>query len=444
MDEYDNPDIKAIAVPKSRLSRLSKLGGLAGRVAGNMLVDGSKEWVMGRKPSMKDLLISEKNLRHLADKLATMRGAAMKAGQLLSMDAGSLVPEELAIILDRLRNDAVIMPSVQLIEVLERNWGEEWADHFQRFSFSPVAAASIGQVHRALSQDHREMAIKIQYPGVKESIDSDLDNVFGLLKMSGLIPKELDITPLVDEARIQLKLEADYLQEGRFIEQYSENMSQFKRRDELLLPDYHRDLSTEEILCMSFLKGQPLEKLVYASDDERDRVMTLMLELFFAEFLKFHCVQTDPNLANFLYNIDSKQLVLLDFGATRQFSSEFVTDYYAALAAAVNEDRQQLSDALQRLGFFHTETEQSNLEVILDIFILATEPMRYVGKYDFSASDLAQRIRDKGMSISSKPDAWHTPPPDVLFLHRKMAGLYLIATKLKARVDVAQVIKQYM
>jgi predicted unusual protein kinase regulating ubiquinone biosynthesis (AarF/ABC1/UbiB family) len=444
MDEYDNPDIKAIAVPKSRLSRLSKLGGLAGRVAGNMLVDGSKEWVMGRKPSMKDLLISEKNLRHIADKLATMRGAAMKAGQLLSMDAGSLVPEELAIILDRLRNDAVIMPSVQLIEVLERNWGEEWADHFQRFSFSPVAAASIGQVHRALSQDHREMAIKIQYPGVKESIDSDLDNVFGLLKMSGLIPKELDITPLVDEARIQLKLEADYLQEGRFIEQYSQNMSQFKRRDELLLPDYYRDLSTEEILCMSFLKGQPLEKLVYASDDERDRVMTLMLELFFAEFLKFHCVQTDPNLANFLYNIDSKQLVLLDFGATRQFSSEFVTDYYAALAAAVNEDRQQLSDALQRLGFFHTETEQSNLEVILDIFILATEPMRYVGKYDFSASDLAQRIRDKGMSISSKPDAWHTPPPDVLFLHRKMAGLYLIATKLKARVDVAQVIKQYM
>ena len=444
MDEYDNPDIKAIAVPKSRLSRLSKLGGLAGRVAGNMLVDGSKEWVMGRKPSMKDLLISEKNLRHLADKLATMRGAAMKAGQLLSMDAGSLVPEELAIILDRLRNDAVIMPSVQLIEVLERNWGEEWADHFQRFSFSPVAAASIGQVHRALSQDHREMAIKIQYPGVKESIDSDLDNVFGLLKMSGLIPKELDITPLVDEARIQLKLEADYLQEGRFIEQYSQNMSQFKRRDELLLPDYHRDLSTEEILCMSFLKGQPLEKLAYASDDERDRVMTLMLELFFAEFLKFHCVQTDPNLANFLYNIDSKQLVLLDFGATRQFSSEFVTDYYAALTAAVNEDRQQLSDALQRLGFFHTETEQSNLEVILDIFILATEPMRYVGKYDFSASDLAQRIRDKGMSISSKPDAWHTPPPDVLFLHRKMAGLYLIATKLKARVDVAQVIKQYM
>lgn len=444
MDEYDNPDIKAVAVPKSRLSRLSKLGGLAGRVAGNMLVDGSKEWVMGRKPSMKDLLISEKNLRHLADKLATMRGAAMKAGQLLSMDAGSLVPEELAIILDRLRNDAVIMPSVQLIEVLERNWGEEWADHFQRFSFSPVAAASIGQVHRALSQDHREMAIKIQYPGVKESIDSDLDNVFGLLKMSGLIPKELDITPLVDEARIQLKLEADYLQEGRFIEQYSENMLQFKRRDELLLPDYHRDLSTEEILCMSFLKGQPLEKLVYASDDERDRVMTLMLELFFAEFLKFHCVQTDPNLANFLYNIDSKQLVLLDFGATRQFSSEFVTDYYAALAAAVNEDRQQLSDALQRLGFFHTETEQSNLEVILDIFILATEPMRYVGKYDFSASDLAQRIRDKGMSISSKPDAWHTPPPDVLFLHRKMAGLYLIATKLKARVDVAQVIKQFM
>ncbi len=444
MDEYHDPNLKAVPVPKSRISRLSKLGSLAGRVAGNVLVDGSKALVMGRKPSMRDLIISEKNIRHLADKLATMRGAAMKAGQLLSMDAGSLVPEELAVILERLRNDAVIMPSVQLIEVLERNWGAEWSDHFLRFSFNPVAAASIGQVHRALSKDHREMAIKIQYPGVKESIDSDLDNVFGLLRMSGLIPKELDITPLIDEARIQLKLEADYRQEGRYIELYSENMSRFARRDELFLPAYHQDFSTEEILCMSFVQGQPLEKLLYAEEDERDRVMTLLLELFFAEFLQFNCVQTDPNLANFLYNIESKQLVLLDFGATREFSTEFVTDYHAALAAAVNQDRPQLSDALQRLGFFQAETEQSNLSVILDIFFLATEPMRFDGKYDFAASDLAQRIRDKGMAVSSDPDAWHTPPPDVLFLHRKMAGLYLIATKLKARVDVASLIKKYL
>lgn len=441
MDEKQKP--KEIAVPASRASRLGKLGSLAGRIVGNILLDSSKEIAKGRKPSAKKLLLNEKNVKHLADQLATMRGAAMKAGQMLSMDTGSLLPPELASILDRLRSDAVVMPSLQLIEVLEKNWGDQWQNRFDRFSFEPIAAASIGQVHKANTKDDLELAVKIQYPGVRKSIDSDIDNVFSLLRMSGLIPKDTDLLPLISEARIQLKREADYLAEGQQMRLYAQNLNEFSKRDELLLPEYYESYSTEEILCMSFVTGQSLDTLKYSSQEERDRVISLLMELFFAEFIKFGCVQTDPNMANYLYNLESKQLALLDFGATRTFSASFRKHYLKALIAAKESDRPVLSEALHELGFFGQGSDVKNSEPILDIFILATEPLRTSGTYDFSQSDLASRIKERGMAMSSHSDAWHTPPPDVLFLHRKMAGLYLLASRFKARVKVSSLFEEY-
>jgi predicted unusual protein kinase regulating ubiquinone biosynthesis (AarF/ABC1/UbiB family) len=441
MDE--NRNLKEVAVPASRASRLGKLGSLAGRIAGNLLIDSGKEIVKGRKPTVKKLLLNEKNIKHLADQLATMRGAAMKAGQMLSMDTGSILPPELAAILDRLRSDAVIMPSLQLIEVLEKNWGPHWQERFERFSFEPIAAASIGQVHKARTQSGLELAVKIQYPGVKKSIDSDIDNVFSLLRMSGFIPKDVDLSPLIDEARTQLKREADYFEEGQQIRLYAKHMDNFRKREELLLPEYYEQFSTEEILSMSFVSGQNLEKLQYSSQEERNRVISLLMELFFAEFLQFGCVQTDPNMANYLYNIDSRQLALLDFGATRNFSETFRKLYLKALLAAVESDKPRLTEALYELGFFNQGLEVKNLEPILNIFILATEPLRALGAYDFAGSDLSLRIKERGMAISSSSDAWHTPPPDVLFLHRKMAGLYLLASRFNARIDVANLFKEY-
>lgn len=439
-----NRNLKEIAVPASRAARLGKLGSLAGRIAGNLLIDGGKELANGRKPKVKQLLLNEKNIQYLADQLATMRGAAMKAGQMLSMDTGSLLPPELAAILDRLRADAVIMPSLQLIEVLEKNWGEQWQDQFDRFSFDPIAAASIGQVHKAKTKSGIELAVKIQYPGVKKSIDSDIDNVFSLLRMSGMVPKEVDLSPLVAEARNQLKKEADYYAEGQKIREYSEHINSFSKLEELLLPEYYDSFSTEEILCMSFVSGQNLETLRYSSQEEKDRVISLLMELFFAEFLEYGCVQTDPNMANYLYNADSRQLALLDFGATRTFSSTFRTQYLNALLAASESDKPRLGDALYELGFFNQGLEVKNLEPILDIFILATEPLRSMGVYDFSGAELSLRIKEKGMAISGSSDAWHTPPPDVLFLHRKMAGLYLLASRFNARIDVRTLFQKYV
>ncbi len=440
----DPRDRKSAAVPQSRISRLARMGSLAGRIAGNVMLEGGKHLAQGKKPVMSDLLLTPNNLHQVADKLSNMRGAAMKMGQLLSMDSGNLLPDELSSILDRLRSDAVTMPMSQLVTVLERDWGENWNERFSRFSFEPLAAASIGQVHEASCQHGRHLAIKVQYPGVRQSIDSDIDNVYSLLRMSGLIPKSLNLQPLLHEARQQLKQEADYLMEGAHLDAYRQHLQTFERNADLVIPVYHADLSTTEILTMDYVAGDSLDTLRSMSNEKRTDIMSLIFSLFFAELFDFKCVQTDPNLANYLYQADKHKLVLLDFGAVRTFTPDFVNKYQGAMCAAVNQDRQGLDSALQALGFFQNGMKAVNREVVLDIFIMAAEPLRYNGDYSFGQSDLAKRIQARGLSVSSDPDAWHTPPPDVLFLHRKMAGLYLMAARLNASVNVQALFAPYL
>lgn len=440
----DSTSLKTAAVPQSRIARLTGMGTLASRIAGNAIIESGKQLAKGHKPRASDVLLTEANIRHVADKLAKMRGAAMKVGQILSMDAGNLLPTELAAILERLRAEAMIMPASQLYDVLERNWGDSWQNQFKRFSFEPIAAASIGQVHKASTHDGRQLAVKIQYPGISQSIDSDIDNVVSLMRLSGLLPSGLDIDPLVDEARQQLHFEADYLREGEQIRTYRSMIDSFHRQDELDMPEFHDDLSTQEILCMSHLPGLALEKGIQRHPVEADRVITLLMDLFFAELAKYRCVQTDPNLANYLYDPESARVMLLDFGAVRQFSDEFVEKYLAAMRAAAQEDAEGLKGALEALGFFQAGIAAANVQIVVDIFMLATEPLRYDGEYDFGSADLAKRIQAMGRTISSDPDAWHTPPPDVLFLHRKMGGLYLIAARLGAKVDVKAIFERYV
>ena len=194
---------------------------------------------------------------------------------------------------------------------------------------------------------------------------------------------------------------------------------------------------------MSFLEGIPLEKALTKASERTDSAMTVLLDLMFAELSQFHCVQTDPNPANYLYEPATDRIVLLDFGAVRQFSAQFTGQYMTALSAAVDEDRDALREALEVLGFFQQGISVRNAETVLDIFLLATEPLRASGNYDFGTSDISARIHALGQSISSDPDAWHTPPPDVLFLHRKIAGLYLIAMRVGARIPSGEIFEKY-
>ena len=420
-------------VPTSRLSRLSKMGGLASRLAGNVLLEGAKQFSQGKSPSMQQLMMTPKNIGHVADKLSQLRGAAMKVGQMLSMDAGDLVPPELAEILAKLRSDAKAMPHKQLTQLLVEHWGSDWIAPFAQFELRPFAAASIGQVHLAYLDTGEKLAIKIQYPGIRDSIDSDIDNVASLLKVSRLIPANVKLDTLLAEAKVQLHNEADYHFEAEQVALYQQQLG---NNPHFIVPKVYPKLSNNSILCMQFVEGVAIESLTESSQAVRDQIATLLMELCFKELFEFKLLQSDPNFANFQYQADTQKIVLFDFGATRTISDTLSQGYLQLMQGAIVDDKQQMTQAAQQIGFFQDAIDPQQKQLIIDIFYQACE-------YDFAQSSVAKRITQAGKAMSTQQDEWHTPPTDAIFIHRKLAGMYLLAAKLKAKVNVAKLFSVY-
>ena len=420
-------------VPTSRLSRFAKLGSLATGVAGNMLVDGAKSALTGKGWDNKRLLLQPKNIEKLAVQLSHLRGAAMKLGQLLSMDAGDLLSPELAQLLALLRSDANPMPHKQLVEVLKEQWGDDWLSRFSHIELRPFAAASIGQVHLAYQENGDKLAVKVQYPGIAKSVESDVDNVITLLTLSRLLPKDLDIKPLVNEAKAQLLAEADYLREADYLIRYKNALNgnaHFK------VPDVYNSHSTQQVLTMEYVNAEPIESITEQPQSQRSFVAEQLINLFFKEMFEFKLIQTDPNFANFHYQTETQKIVLFDFGATREISTELSSAYLALFKAGSDNSREGVLKAASQIGYFKDDIMDNYKNNVIDLFLMACEPLRHDGEFDFKHSELALKIKDAGLALSAQSQQWHTPPVDALFIHRKLAGLYLIAARLGAKIDV--------
>jgi len=457
-------------VPTGRLARLGHLASLAGKIAGGVLAQGAKQLAQGQKPALQQLLLTPANAKHLANQLSQMRGAAMKLGQLLSMDAGDVLPEALTSILAQLRANASPMLPSQLATVLRSEWGADWQQQFSHFAFAPIAAASIGQVHQANHDKGQPLAVKVQYPGISTSIDSDVDNVASLLRISGLLPADLDLAPLLAEAKRQLHKEADYLQEAAYLARYRQHIADDQR---FLIPTLYPELCTAHILTMGFVDGVPVESLQHLPQAQRDQLMSLLFELLFKELFVFGLVQTDPNYANYRYNEQTQQLVLLDFGACREYGSNIVdgyrqlfrallaqehtaqdhkarhhtTQHHAAQDHTTQDNTAQnntaLLAALRQIGYFSADINPAQQQAVLALVALAGETLAS-DRYDFASSDLPLRMRDAGLQLSMRHNYWHTPPVDALFLHRKMAGMFLLAKTLKAKVPLRALLQPYV
>lgn len=430
-----------VAVPASRWMRLSRLGLMASTVAAGMLAEGARQLAKGNAPKLSEMLLTPANARRVTNELAKLRGAAMKVGQLLSMDAGDLLPKELSEMMARLRSDAVSMPMSQLVTVLNKAWGSQWHDQFTRFSFTPAAAASIGQVHRATARNGVNLAIKVQYPGVRESIDSDVDNVATLLRISGLLPSAVEITGILNEAKKQLHAEADYQREQRWLERYAERLGE---ESIFILPKPHPVLTTPSVLAMTWVEGEPIESLRNASESLRNQIAAALFDLALKELFEFRVLQSDPNFANYRFNPELQKIVLLDFGATREIPKAIAEGYRKLMRGGLNKNRGDMYAAAAEIGYFSQEMTQRQTELVMDLFQMACEPLCHNGSYDFAASTLPKRMHERGMALALDREFWHTPPIDALFLHRKLAGMYLLAARLNARVDIGKLANRYL
>ena len=427
-------------VPAGRAGRMLRLGGMTGGILGGAMANGARQLARGQRPRLGTTLLTPATAQRLARDLGRMRGAAMKLGQMLSMDTGLVLPPEMTGILSALRAEAPHMPPRQLRTLLDAEWGAGWYGRFARFDLRPFAAASIGQIHRARTHDGQDLAIKVQYPGVRASIDSDIDNVAGLLRVVGVLGRDLDLTPVLSEAKAQLHAEADYMAEAGHLARFGALLAGDR---DYVLPRLHSDLTTSQVLAMSFVDSQPLEALAEAPQALRDQVAEALIALVLRELFDLRLMQTDPNPANFRFDPVTGRVVLLDFGAVMPIAPAISEEFRALMRAGLAGERAAMRTAMLRIGYFSETTAPRHQEMILTMFDTAMAPLRQSTPFDFGTSRLLEVLRDMGMAMGVERDLTHIPPPATLFLHRKIGGIYLLATRLRARVALRPLLERF-
>ena len=377
-------------------------------------------------------VLSEANIERIVETLCRVRGAALKLGQMFSIQDDSFMPPELAAAFDRVRSNADFMPKWQLEGMLKQELGSEWLNgHFKSFDMKPFAAASIGQVHQGVMHDERAVAVKVQYPGVAESIDSDISTLLSVLTVSKLLPDGLFLEEVADVARRELTWEVDYVREANSCAKFRDLLA---GRDNYFVAEHIPELSTSRILTTELIQGVPLDAVVDMDQETRNNVSMWVLELVLMELFEFNFMQTDPNWSNFLYNRDTNQICLIDFGASRGYSKSFIDAYIDVIHGAATGDRAKVDRMLTKLGF-HTGYESKTFtQANVDAVMVLGEPFAHDGVYDFTQQDITLRIQNI-VNYSYIADRLKPPPDESYSLHRKLAGAFLLATKLGAKMN---------
>lgn len=430
--------LRESTVPSSRISRIWNYGGLAaGMLGGAMTESVSRAFGGGGDGSV---LLSGKNMERLVAKLSRMRGAALKLGQMMSFQDSKMLPAPIQQVLQRVQDRADYMPAWQRDRVLIANLGTEWRELFSEFEEKPIAAASIGQVHKAVLKNGQRVAVKIQFPGVADSINSDLDNLSILLTATKLLPKGLYLNKTIDNARLELGWECDYEREAECARRYKELLG--SEQDIFLVPTVYPEASGKQVLTMDFMDGVGVTRITSFTQEQRDWIGSQLLRLSLREITEFRFMQTDPNWTNFLYNADINKLELLDFGASREFPEKFVTQYMQLLAAASRSDKASIKSLSESLGYLTGHESRIMLEAHTQSILTLAEPFLASAPevYDFKDQTITERV--KALIPVMLNERLAPPPEETYSLHRKLSGAFLLCARLGSKVRCREMFEE--
>jgi len=439
-------DKKTTKVPTSRIARTAKFGGLVGgqgarwaatNAANRLRSDEKAEAATGQRAmDLADQLVKQ---------LGQMKGAAMKIGQVLSTVDFDLIPEgereEFKERLAALRDNAPQVAFKDMKKVLEKDLGGKLESSFAEFDETPVAAASIGQVYRARTHDGDDVAVKVQYPGVAEAVETDMRNMSMLVPLLKRMAPGMDVKALLNELRERIAEELDYEIEAANQRQIARA---YRNHPFVRIPAVHGDLSARRVLVTEYVEGIDFAQIKQLGEEERDRFAEIAFRFFYGLLEREHIAAGDPHPGNYMLCPDGR-VCFLDFGLIRRVDLHYLEGEQALARAVVGGDADEVHRWMAELGYL-PDPDDFHPERILGQLQTAGEWYFTVG-YRRLDPEYVRNLIEVGSSPRSEYFDYmrkQTLPPQALLIRRMEGLLFAVLGELRAGGDWGSLALEYI
>lgn len=428
--------------PSGRALRMAGMGmGVAGSYLGYLV---QRAFLGEEKRKAKLKSVHGSAARRMRDEMQTLRGPAMKLGQALSLQSG-ILPDEALIELSKLQMEAPGMHASLMSAQFRGSMGRAPEECFREFDVEPFAAASLGQVHRAVTREGggERVAVKIQYPGIRQAVENDFTwfrTISRPAQATGHIPKAA-----IDELQEQIVAETDYRREADNIEFFAKRLQPLRF---VTVPRVLRDYSSEQVLTMSMVAGQHLDRFMKQRPSQklRDQIGAHLFELFYFQLLRVEAFHADPHWGNYLFS-DDASIGLVDFGCVKYLNPAFIADLKGLYLYPGARDSAHFQTLLEkRYALFGAKLLPATRLALVDFAenfykkVYPPEPEAGQRPIDFgNAGFLRDYLRESRKLLRSKGVL-----PEYIFLARGEMGLYHTLHRLGARVRTSGVVREYL
>jgi len=443
MSNKDNKIDKKFKATTPR-KRFFKLAGMSASIVKNVATSSVKAVFQSEEKQKEDKILMYKDIgEKVAETLGEMKGAVMKVGQIASQ-VKDLLPKEVADGLAKLQKDSPPMP----FDVIQRQMTDELGSGpfvlFETFDTEPFAAASIGQVHRATTFDGKDVIVKIQYPGVHESCDSDLKQLRMLLKLGGLVKLEKEILDKIfDEIRQVLYEELDYEHEAENLRLLRE----FHKDDEkIVIPNIVEEFTSKRIITLIYEEGDHIDSvgLPKYSQDTINEIGNRFFNMVASQIFELNAVHCDPHPGNFAFRPDGT-IVVYDFGAVKHLEPRVVSNYQELVRVAMKRDYSGIEEGLIRSGIRRPDTPELGEDYYEPWVDLLIKPVfDYDTKFDFGSSRLHKDVVKIVRNNMAQNMESFQPSPETMQVDRVVSGLYWNLMSLGVRASFRKNVDHYM
>lgn len=417
------------------------------------LFSNEEEKEKKRKKAMKE------QAEYLVSEIGKLKGSIVKIGQMMALYGEHFLPEEITQALNTLNNQTVALAWPAIKQQLASQLGSKLDD--LTIDHEPIGTASLAQVHRATRKsDGLEIVLKIQYPGVAAAIDSDMSLFKNMLKLTRMVPQTREFDQWFDEVREMMHREVNYRLEAATTRRFAERLRGDAR---YVVPQIIDQYCTDQVLCMTFERGVPINSPVMLSlpQERRNKLGEASLEVAVREVFEWGEMQTDPNFGNYLVRLGNgadtpDKIVLLDFGAIRQFDQQLLTVARNLISAGYHHDADAMVAAMTGYEFFDAMPIGIKPDMA-KVFLLATEAFSSLEnnpdlpagvmddqqRYDWKKSQLHSRVMQRA-SKSMASRYFSVPPKEFMFISRKFIGAYTFMTVIDAKTDVRSMVTPFI